>query len=304
MVDKQPHEVTNDAPSEVKSEDAIIEDFLRMVPGISCPGREKVMHALLEESNDHEGAESLPILAFQHLHARFPNCTPKEAMVTVADQLYKEKKELLNDWKAGRDSLARINSTLQEEQRRSEINKKRAENLEQQVTGLRLKVEELSNLHVRSVNGIGAGIDPISDQTFSKSLADHHRNSYQWCRKNLGARGRQLGNTYDQLSGTIQAYLTAQCHEDALRSLPVSRAADMVLWKALHDHALKPWFPVNIPKYAEHSWEGVQTSFSKPGTLNLALDCLSPHAGSPMPKAALHYPQCPPDSCFMIYYHR
>lgn len=251
------------AEAPARSEAEVVDDIVQRVPQLSRPGREKVLSALFQEpSND--AAESLAWIVFKDLHRFFVGCTPNKAKVAM-EALYQEKNELLDKYKSMHSSLRETNTALQNEQGRVNIYKERAENHLNEVRNLQLKVEELSNLHVRSMNGIGAGIDPITDQNFGTMLENHHKSSSYWCRKNFGPGGRQLGDTYDQLSEPLKTYFTAQCHESEVRSLPLSRAADLVLWKVLHDSALKPWFPVNIPQYADYSWEGVQASFSKPG---------------------------------------
>lgn len=284
--DTDPHVET---PPE-KSEESIIEEMLARLPNFSDSGKTKLVNTVFTKQSN-SGAPSFGVLAFEQLHNSF-HCQRLAESLNYTKRLQAERTSLHRDVKSltenCRDLAARKNSTdtalghanynlaqmesalnqanfvLQTEKQRSQGIQERAE---RDMKELQTQIEDLRNLHVRSVNAIAPGLEPISDQTFRKALADHHTKTYQWCRWNFGLGGRNLVETYGKLPPALKAQVDSQCHPGEIGSLPLSRAADLVLWNILHDYVIKPWFPVNIPSSGTPNWDLIQHSFGHKGTL-------------------------------------
>lgn len=287
-LDKKPDGSMNDVPA-LKSEDAVIQELLDRLPGFSDSGKTKIMQALFAKPRK-SGAPDFATSAFEQLHNTI-HCRRQAENQTAANRFQKERNDVQsqlgkltvnwNDLVARHSStdfalaqansaLAQVKSALNQANFALQTEKKRSQGIQeraqQDVQELQTQVEDLSNLHVRSVNAIAPGIEPISDQTLSKRLSDHHRNTYQWCRRNFGIGGRKLSETYGKLPSNLLERLDAQCDERNIASLPLSRAADLLLWSVLHAYVFARWFPVNIPSASDYNWESIQLSFGHSGT--------------------------------------
>lgn len=149
---------------------------------------------------------------------------------------------------------------LDQERKQAEATQAQAE---QHINMLQTKIAELSHVHVRSVNGIDAGLEPISDKTFTEALADHHVKTYQWCRKNL--RGKKLLD-YDRLPEASQFIIKHRCGGAQPTNLKVARAADLIIWFGLEQILIRQWFPIRISPGQECGLEHMEREFSRQGS--------------------------------------
>lgn len=273
-----------------KSEESMIEEMLARLAGFSDSGKTKLVNALFTK-HINSGAPSFGVLAFERLHNTFhcqrlaesqnnakSLCAERTGLQRDVQRITESRRELAKRTHSADTALTQANynlaqmqSALNEANFATQNEKQRAQGIqeraERDMKEFRTQIEDLSNLHVRSVNAIAPGIEPISDQTFRKALTDHHTKTYQWCRWNFSSGGRKLGETYGKLSAPLKARLDSQCHSDEIGSLPVSRAADLVLWTVLHDYVMRPPFPINIPSLSIPDWGSIQMFFGHNGTL-------------------------------------
>lgn len=180
---------------------------------------------------------------FAELHKRF-NCD--------ADARYQDEIEhLRRDRHILKSRFAAAHQKLDDERNHAE----------QKIAIIQAKVAELSQVHVRSVNGIGAGLDPISDQTFTEVLAEHHLKTFQWCRKNL--RGKKLLD-HDNFPKNLQSLIAERC-SGWPTDLSVARVADLIFWFGLEAVVLKPWFPVEVTEGQDCDLERAEWGFTRDG---------------------------------------
>lgn len=196
-----------------------------------------LLNALFHEPNP-QPLTSFKYSVFQHLHGLFDTCHHHQAARTFQQ----ERNDARDRLKATDDSFRQTKRVLEHERQVAEAAKARSE---KQRCELQSKIDQLSNLHVRSVNGISTGVDPISDKTFSKKLSAHHSATARWCRRNAG--GTKLGDIFSGISAELQEFFRTHCHKDAIRVLTLSQAVDKVLWVNLHAHTIGSWLPVEVP---------------------------------------------------------
>lgn len=159
----------------------------------------------------------------------------------------------------GNESIGVLKASLhaiEREKNEAEHDKARAE---EELGRIRLKLEGIQNIHVQSVNRLGTGLEPISDQTFKERFTNYHNKTYQWSRQYF--KGRSLSECYDRLPESLRLVFART------KDLKLPRVIDHVLWNFLHHKAIKPWFPVGIPTGIGFPWEDIEIWFLTEGII-------------------------------------
>lgn len=150
--------------------------------------------------------------------------------------------------------------------------KKNLEHAQAELAAQREKVKAFETVHIRSVNAVGAGVEPITDQTFASAFVDYHHDVYQWCRQNL--RGCEF-KPVQRIPRRIRAALDRQFAGKWEEELSVPRAAEMIIWEIIEARAICPSFPISVlQRYGSGlEIESMGKVFARSGELGIPSPC-------------------------------
>ncbi|KAA8907974.1 hypothetical protein FN846DRAFT_686322 [Sphaerosporella brunnea] len=117
---------------------------------------------------------------------------------------------------------------------------------------LKEKIDELHNSHVLSLNSVGTGLEPISDQTFEERFRVLHDDVNFWCRK-LFKKAEVL--RLEEMNRGLQRLLEHRLL--GTEGLTFSYLLDMVSWAFMEETILSRWFPT-LPADLEPLFETVE----------------------------------------------
>ncbi|CCX17469.1 Protein of unknown function [Pyronema omphalodes CBS 100304] len=119
-----------------------------------------------------------------------------------------------------------------------------AHRLQRYQEALEAEAEKFSKLtaeHIKSVNSVGTGLEPITDEEFKQKFQKLHDQVGQWCRKAF--RQKEL-RPFEELDKYVQNVLQHRAQEDC--GIKFAQMAEIILWTFFEDIFLA-WFP-GFPK--------------------------------------------------------
>ncbi|KAF8247381.1 hypothetical protein K440DRAFT_661488 [Wilcoxina mikolae CBS 423.85] len=112
------------------------------------------------------------------------------------------------------------------------------------------KFEALQASHIRSVNNVGTGLEPISDQEFETRFQALHDEVGVWSRKAFKQRGELCSP--EQLEDILRQIITPRDHIQAISTLRLPRLVETIVWEYIERNILTVWFPSMPVKVLDH----------------------------------------------------
>jgi hypothetical protein len=104
---------------------------------------------------------------------------------------------------------------------------------------LQSKLDELEALHIRSVNSVGTGLEPITDKTFEGDFRNLQDKLGDWSRKIFKHKGE--GHPTAAIDLTSAYRLPAKVNN--VNQLKLTKLIEMAAWDFLEDTVLSRWLP-------------------------------------------------------------
>ncbi|KAF8243916.1 hypothetical protein K440DRAFT_32096 [Wilcoxina mikolae CBS 423.85] len=111
------------------------------------------------------------------------------------------------------------------------------------------KFDRLNAAHIKNVNSVGTGLEPITDQEFTSKFRDLQDQIGQWSRKAFKHRGQQC--SYEQLPLSLKEIILPRVHTE-LAKLRFAQLVETVTWAYIEDMILSAWFPDVSSTFTQH----------------------------------------------------
>jgi len=139
---------------------------------------------------------------------------------------------------------------------RAEAQRERAETEAKKLAGEKERLEKLRASHVRAVNSVDAGLEPVADQSFVERLSSLHHEVctvrmwrrtwltelqvHTWCRRGF-KKGEYEPQPELQLKISPGRLLESRVDDISVLSLP--RLVDCLAWAYMETYIFSLWFP-------------------------------------------------------------
>jgi hypothetical protein len=111
--------------------------------------------------------------------------------------------------------------------------------LRQENNNLQKDLDELQRLHIRSINGFGIDLEPITDEAFQKQFRELYSQVSRWCRRVSRSKNKnsRLGE------GTSLLYPARCLDKTVVQNLSLANSVEMATWMFMEKKILSVWFP-------------------------------------------------------------
>ncbi|KAF8243914.1 hypothetical protein K440DRAFT_663817 [Wilcoxina mikolae CBS 423.85] len=231
-------------PAKAPKSERVESDFSLMIY------TEEEMQAILKEKErlGDEHAKILDALELEKNNVK----TAWNAHAHLMEEFIRQKEEHTHDMEAQKNQFLEEMQKLQDQH--AEFNRQvweekalpDREKYQQEIDDLKDKLDELHASHIKSVNSVGTGLDPIADKTFEDKFRSIHDDFGDWCRRALkrDAPVRSLEEIDDP---ETKASLSTRLHDTSSVSPRV--LMETTAWGYLERAILSACFPGVRPEH-------------------------------------------------------
>lgn len=133
-------------------------------------------------------------------------------------------------------TVAKLRSLLDEETHRSEVSR---QNYLKEMTQLDSKIQDLHAIHIKSVNSVDTGLEPITDQAFQTRFRTLQDDVNEWSRKSFKHKGERI--ELEDVDDVLKEILSPRFKRT--KDLSFSLLMDSIAWAFMESRIFCLWFP-------------------------------------------------------------
>ncbi|KAF8541132.1 hypothetical protein BDD12DRAFT_830360 [Trichophaea hybrida] len=154
--------------------------------------------------------------------------------------------DLLDQKTKWKDSSDRFRRELDEEKNLAAT---RLVNHQHELEVQQHKFDRLNAAHIRNINSVGTGLEPITDQEFTSKFRDLQDQVGQWSRKAYRNRGQSCSP--EQLPDGLKEIILPRVHIE-MAKLRFAQLVETVTWTYIEDMILSAFFPDLSSTFMQH----------------------------------------------------
>lgn len=162
-----------------------------------------------------------------------PHYAEKDVEAVKWKKRYERKKDALSDCQKS------FNKYHEEAERNADQLQQRNEKLQDEVTTLQARLDALQTAHVKAVNSVGSGLEPISDQELVEKLVDFHYQANSFFRRVF--KGRKICGEDENITKWLLDHQRCSRPPEAC-GFTTGNTLELLIWAHLEMIHTTRWF--------------------------------------------------------------